>query len=504
MDEAAVTGTRPSSTTRGVRLTAPCTGACPAGIDVARYIGYLERGMFDEAEAVIRERIPFPAVCGRVCYRPCEARCRRARMDAAVQIGALKRAAADYSTGRAWRQRWQDTVAPASGKRVAVIGSGPAGLTAAYYLGKVGGHEVTVFEAEREVGGELRLGIPTFRLPRDVVDREIELACDTRVRIVCNHRVDSLDALLSEGYDAVFVAAGAGKPRELRVPGAGLPQVIDALDFLHGLNRGETFDLGKKVVVIGGGNSAIDAARVLIRQGTDEVKILYRRTRKEMPALESEVDEAEKEGVKIEMLVSPAAAEEGADGRLHIQLQHMELGEPDESGRRRPVPIPGKVSTEVADSMLLAISQGPDVREDWGLDLESWGTIKVTPETLETSRKGVFAGGDVVRGPLAVINAIADGRLAAQSIDRYLGGDGDISETFVPPEEAMEYSSSMQPQGVGPFPEAELEVPERVGTFEEVSLGLTREQAMEEARRCLRCDLWRLRGTPQVWPRKKT
>jgi len=424
-------------------------------------------------------------------------------MDASVQVGALKRAAADYSTGKVWRQRWRDAGATASGKRVAVIGSGPAGLTAAYYLGKVGGHEVTVLEAEREAGGELRLGIPAFRLPRDVLDREIELACDTRVRLLCNHRVDSLDALLSEGYDAVFVATGAGKPKALRVPGSGLPQVIDALDFLHGVNRGETFDVGKKVVVIGGGNSAIDASRVLLRQGTGEVRILYRRTRKEMPALESEVQEAEKEGVRIDFLVTPAAVEQGLDGWLHIQLQHMELGEPDESGRRRPVPIPGKLSTEVADSMFLAISQGPDVREDWGLELDSWGSIKVNPETLETSRKGVFAGGDVVTGPLSVIAAVADGRLAAQSIDRYLGGDGDISETLAPEEEAMEYPSSMQPQGVGPFHEAELEVPERVGTFKEVCLGLTREQAAAEARRCLRCDLWRSKGTPDVWPRKK-
>ncbi len=498
------TGTRLSPSAKQVRLVATCVSACPAGVDVPRYVGYLARGMFDEAEAVVRGRMPFPAVCGRVCHHPCEPKCRRVRLDAPVQVCALKRAAVEHSSGEGWRQRWEEAVAPASGKRVAVIGSGPAGLTAAYYLGKLGGHEVTVFEAEREPGGEFRLGIPQFRLPRDVLEREIALICENRVNILCNHRVDSIDDLSSEGYDAVFVAVGAGKPKALHVPGADLPRVIDALDFLHGMNRGHLFPLGRKAVVIGGGNSAVDAARVLLRLGVREVKILYRRTRKEMPALESEVEEAEREGVKIDFLVAPNAMEETSDGRLRIDLQRMKLGEPDEGGRRRPVPIPGEISTEIADCVLLAISQGPSVPQEWGLELDSWGCIEVDPKTMETGRKGVLAGGDVVTGPLTVISAIAQGRLAAQSIDRYLGGDGDISETLAPPDEPMEFHSPMRPEGTDFLCVAELDVAERLKGFTEVNLGLTAEQAIEEARRCLRCDLWRISGVPEVWPRKKS
>ena len=503
MADAAPTAARSPSSGKKVRLVAPCMNACPAEIDVPRYIGYLARGMFDEAEAVVRERLPFPAICGRVCYHPCEVQCRRDRVDGAVLIDALKRAAADYSTQKAWRQRWEEDVSPPSGKRIAVIGSGPAGLTAAYYLGKKGGHEVTVYEAEQEPGGELRLGIPEFRLPRDVMEREIELACRYRVNLVCNHRVESLDDLLAEGFDAVFIAAGAGEPKQLRVPGADLPQVIDALDFLHDLSRGRRFDAGEKVVVIGGGNSAIDASRTLLRLGVKEVRILYRRTRKEMPAMESEVDEAEREGILIDFLVAPTAVEQTPEGKLRIDLQRMELGEPDESGRQRPVPIPGDITTIIADSMFLAISQGPSIPEDWGLDLDSWGAIKTDSETLETSRKGVFAGGDVVTGPLAVVNAIAHGRLAAESIDRHLGGDGDMSETLAPADEVMGLHPNMPPRGTAPIEVTELDPVARIEAFDEVNPGLSADQAMEEACRCLRCDLWRIEGVPEVWRKKK-
>jgi NADPH-dependent glutamate synthase beta subunit-like oxidoreductase len=485
------------------RLVAPCIRECPAGIDVPRYIGYIEKGKFEEAEAVVRERIPFPAVCGQVCYRPCEPWCRRVSMDATVQINALKRAAVERSTGKVWRQNWAATIAQPTGKKVAIVGSGPAGLTAAYYLGKVCGHSVTVFEALPKPGGQLRIGIPEYRLPREVIDREIGVICENRVEIRCSSPVRSLDELFAQGFDAIFVATGALKPNKLRIPGEELPGVRECVDFLQDVNMGQRMGVGERVAIIGGGNVAIDGSRTALRLGAKEVVIFYRRTRKEMPAHQFEVEAAEAEGVQVKFLVAPIRVEK-ADGRLLVHLQHMQLGEPDASGRRRPVPIPGATSTEVVDTLLLAIGQSPDVSPDWGLELNQDGTIKVNKDTLETSRKGVFAAGDVVSGPLNVISAIAGGRKAAQAIDKYLGGDGDIEEVLAPPPgEEMDYPSYIHPQGVGIFHMAELDIQERIRSFAEVELGLTTEQAIEEARRCLRCDLWRHKGVPEVWPKRK-
>ncbi len=491
-------GTTPPDSKRK-RLIPPCVRACPAGVDVPRYIGYLEQGRFDEAEAVVRERIPLAAVCGRVCYRPCEPMCRRGLLDAPVQINALKRAATEYSSGRVWRERWQDSIAPDSGRRVAVIGAGPAGLTAAYYLGKVCGHEVTVFEAAPAAGGQLYVGIPEFRLPKIVLRRELELICETRVKLLCNHRVESLDDLTAQGFDAVFISMGTWKSNPLDIPGVDLPAVMDGVAFLREANLGRLTGVGDRVRVIGGGNVAIDAARVAVRLGARDVGILYRRSRREMPALEHETQEAEAEGMHLDFLVSPIAVEMIPDGRLRLHLQEMELGEPDESGRRRPVPIPEAVRVELVNNVLLAIGQQADIREEWGLGLRTGGILRVDPETLETDRQGVFAGGDVATGPLSVIAAIGQGRLAAQSIDRYLGGDGDISETLAPSDGAMDFPSLMHPQGVAPFHMARLGMQERLRSFTEVDLGLTTGQAMEEARRCLRCDLWQMRGVPEAW-----
>ncbi|MDP3062464.1 MAG: FAD-dependent oxidoreductase [Chloroflexota bacterium] len=487
---------------RPQRLVSPCTRDCPAGIDVTRYIGYIVQGKFEEAEAVVREHNPFPAVCGQVCYRPCETGCRRGTLDAPVQVNALKRAAVQRSTGKVWRERWKDSIAPSTGKRVAVVGSGPAGLTAAYYLGKVCGHDVTVFESEPKPGGQLRIGIPDYRLPDAILEREIAIATETRVQIRCSAPVTSVEDLLKQGYDAVFVATGAIKPYTLGAPGEELPGVIECVDLLRDVGLGKKPRLGLRVAIVGGGNVAMDGARTALRLGAGEVVVLYRRTRKEMPAHGFEVATAEAEGVQLHFLVAPIKVERAGE-RLRLTLQQMQLGEPDSSGRRRPVPIPGAVSALDVDQLLLAIGQGPDIPAEWGLELTRGGNIVVKDSTPGTSRPGVFAAGDVVTGPVSVIAAIAGGRRAAEAIDKYLGGDGDISEALAPTGDELQYPPEFQPTGTMPYRMAELPVGERIHSFDEVELGLTDEQALAEARRCLRCDLWRIHGVPEIWRSKK-
>ncbi len=485
------------------RLVAPCSRDCPSGVDVPRYIGYIVQGKFAEAHAVVRERIPFPSICGHVCYHPCQPGCRRAQMDAPVSINSLKRAAVDYSDCDLWRRNWAETIAPDSGKRVAVVGSGPGGLTAAYYLGKRCGHNVTVYEALPEPGGQLRVGVPHFRLPREELDREIGVITETRVRILTNSPVNNLNDLLEEGYDAVLLAMGAMKPKKLGAPGEELQGVMDCGSFLQTVNLGQKINVGKRVAVVGGGNVAMDGARTALRLDAKEVHILYRRTRQEMPAYEFEVKTAEEEGVTLDFLTAPRAVTRSGD-HLDVQLYRMKLGEPDESGRRRPVPVPNSDFTLPVDTLLVAIGLEPTVPNCWGVVINPDGTIKADAKTLETDRPSVFACGDAVTGPVNVIQAIAGGRKAAESIDRYLGGDGDISERLAPQEgDEMTYPSYLLGAGTWPPHQQELPLAERTSTFKEAELGLTKEDALHEALRCIRCDLWRIQGIPPVWPRKQ-
>ncbi|MBI2872646.1 MAG: FAD-dependent oxidoreductase [Chloroflexi bacterium] len=484
------------------RLVAPCIRACPAGIDVPRYIGLIEKGRFAEAVAVVREKLPLPSVCSHVCYRPCEPMCRRKSMDAPVLINALKRAATDRDR-LVWRARWQATIAAPTGKRVAVVGSGPAGLSAAYYLGKRCGHSVTVLEAAPELGGQLRTGIPAYRLPRHVLDEDIDVVTETRVEVSTSHRVNSLDDLFRQGYDAIVLAVGTCRANKLNIPGEDIPGVMDCLGFLSDVNLGQPVPVGKRVAVVGGGNVAVDGARTALRMGAQEVTIVYRRTRAEMPAYSFEVHAAEEEGVKLHFLAAPRSVE-AADGHLRLHLIKMELGEPDASGRRRPVPVPGSDFSMDVDTVLAAIGQAPDHTEAWGVELNKDGTLKVDPTTMLTSREGVFAGGDVVTGPLNFTEAIAAGRRAASAIDRYLGGSGDTSEVLAPLEgDEMEFSQALHPVGVEPLHMKELDPGTRSSSFDEVDLGYTEDEAVHEARRCIRCDLWRLKGVPVVWPRGK-
>jgi NADH-quinone oxidoreductase subunit F len=463
-------------------VTAPCSHICPAGIDVPRYVRFIAEGKPAEAVAVIREKIPFPAVCGLVCFHPCEARCRRGQLDETIAIRMLKRFAAEHDTGL-WKQNIK--VAPATGKRVAIVGSGPAGLTAGYYLAKLG-HSVTVFEALSEPGGMMRVCIPDYRLPKDILKAEIKEIEDVGVEIRTNTRVESVDRLFQEGYNAVFLAMGAHQGLRIGVEGEDSPRVMDCVRFLRDVSLGKTVEVGSRVAVIGGGNAAIDSARTSLRLGAKEVTVIYRRTQAEMPASPEEVEEALAEGVQIHFLAAPSRII-SRDGRVELEAIRMELGAIDSSGRRRPEPIKGSESIMDFDTIIAAIGQRPEIPRQFNLPVGRGNIIEVDPDTLATSREGVFAGGDVATGPASVIEAIAAGRQAAISIDKYLGGQGEIDETLAPPEGA-----------VAPLEEAEEEwrpqmptllVKKRLSGFSQVELGYSEEMAIKEAKRCLRCDL---------------
>jgi len=462
-------------------VKSPCQNACPAGIDVPRYIRLIHQGKLDEAVAVIREKVPFPAVLGYVCLHFCEQKCRRGEVDEALAIKMLKRFAADHDSG-SWKKN--SRILPSSGKKVAVVGSGPAGLTAAYYLAKLG-HEVTVFEETPVTGGMMRLGIPEFRLPREIIDREIEEIKAVGVNIKVNSRVESLDGLFQQGYSAIFAAIGAYRSRDMGIEGEDDAAVLNGIDFLRDVNLGVKLNPGNSVLVVGGGNAAIDAARTALRLGVKEVAIAYRRTYSAMPASAEEVKEAIEEGVKLDFLLTPVRITR-ADGRLKVEFVRMGLGSIDESGRRRPVPIKGSEFVSEYDTIIKNIGDRPQVPAGYGLLLRKGGEIEADPDTLATSRKGVYAGGDVVIGPASVIEAIAAGRQAAVAIDKYLGGRGDIDEQLAPPEEITPFTVE---EGERRRPPMCMLSPDKRQGFGLVELGYDKAKAVEEAKRCLRCDL---------------
>ena len=434
---------------------------------------------------MIREKIPFPAVCGYVCVHFCEAKCRRGELEEAIAIKELKRFAADHDTGL-WKQN--SKIAPPTGKRVAIVGSGPAGLTAAYYLAMLG-HEVTVLEALPVAGGMMRVGIPSYRLPVEVLDSEIKEIENVGVGIKTNSKVESLDELFEQGYNAIFVSVGAHRGTSMRIEGETTQGVVDGVDFLREVSLGKKVDVGDKVLVVGGGNVAIDASRTALRLGAKEVTIVYRRTRAEMPASEEEIEEALEEEVKIEYLATPTKAM-SMDGRVKTEFIRMELGKVDESGRRRPIPIAGSEFTGEYDLMVKAVGQESVVPDKYGLSVERGERIKVDPDTLATSREGVYAGGDAASGPASVIEAINAGRQAAISIDKYLGGEGKIDEVLAPPEGEIAPLDTKEVEGEKYRPPMEmLPLNERLRGYAQVVLGFDEEKAIEETRRCLRCDL---------------
>ncbi|MBM3156082.1 MAG: FAD-dependent oxidoreductase [Chloroflexi bacterium] len=467
-------------------VKAPCSHTCPAGVDVPRYLRLIAQKRYDDAVAVIRERIPFPSVCGYICIHVCETKCRRRQLDEPIAIRALKRFAADHARKDALPK---GKIAPASGKKVAVVGAGPAGLTAAYYLAKLGGHAVTVFEALPEAGGMMLVGIPRYRLPKEILDSEIEEIKKVGVEIKTNTRVDSIDALRAQGFDAVFLGVGAHAGSKMRVTGEESQGVMDCVTFLRDVSLGKEVKIGNRVAVIGGGNAAIDCSRTSLRLGAKDVDIIYRRTRDEMPAAEEEIEEALKEGVKIEYLMAPNKISR-QNGHLDLECIRMQLGAEDASGRKRPEPVKGSEFSREYDTVIAAIGQRSDIPNSFGLALNKDGTIRVDPDTLATSRPDTFSGGDVVSGPASVIEAIAAGRQAAVSIDKYLGGKGLLEEKLLPPEEInAQPESDDEPKSEGRPKNPELPLSKRLNSFELVELGLPRAKAIKEAERCLKCDL---------------
>lgn len=464
----------------------PCKSTCPAHIPVQGYIALIAQGKFREALQRVRDAgVPFVGTLGRVCYHPCEAECKRADWDEAISICALKRVA--YDAGADHDK--PEPVPVKYAERVAVVGAGPAGLTTAYELARRG-YKVTVFDALPAPGGMLAAGIPEYRLPRDVLNHEIDYICALGVELKMNTPIGrdggpSLDDLRRD-YQAVFMAVGAHGSSRLGVPGEDMPGVFQAAPFLRHLNMGHEANIGKRVAVIGGGNSAIDAARCALRLGA-EVELVYRRSRTEMPAAAWEVSAAEDEGVKLTFLSAPVRVIEKDGGVAGIECIHMELGEPDSSGRRRPVPIPGSEYVLDVDTVIAAIGQNV---ESAGLGVETnKDRLVVDPLTLETSVKGVFAGGDAVIGPASVVEAVGAGIQAAESIHRYLRGL-DLREG-----RAQDYPQAKDIEVVPATPVKraprehmpELSAAERISGFKEVELGLIAEQAIAEAQRCLSC-----------------
>lgn len=462
----------------------PCKNTCPAGIDVPRYVRLIASGKAAEAVAVIRERVPFPSVLGSVCFHPCEEKCRRGQLDEPISICALKRFAAENDKGL-WRQ--DSRVGPATGKKVAIIGAGPAGLTAAYYLAKKG-HAVTVLEALPEPGGMMRVGIPEYRLPRNVLAAEIDEVKKLGVQIKSGAGAESSEELLKQGYDAVVLAPGAHQGQKLGVPGDDSPKVIECVNLLREVSLGKKMNVGSKVAVIGGGNAAIDAARVALRLGAREVEMVYRRTSAEMPAAREEIEGAVAEGVKITYLAAPSKITT-VDGKVKVECLKMQLGEPDDSGRRRPEPVPGSEYTKEYDTVVAAIGQAPGIPAGFGVELGKGKTIKVNSDTLE-AKPGVFAAGDAVSGPASVIEAVAAGRKAATSVDKFLGGSGDIAEALIASEKPSPYMG--KEEGFADrkrVPVPHLKAAERAHNFSRIALGFNADLALKEAKRCLQCDL---------------
>ena len=475
-------------------ISSACQHICPISQDVPSYIGLIAQGKFDEAIKVVRKENPLPLICGRVCNTPCEEKCVAGEWDDPIAIRSLKRFLADYEM----KQGVIVEEKPKSQReeQVAVVGSGPGGLTCAYYLA-LEGYKVDVFESQPLAGGMLALGIPEFRLPKDVLKYEIDRIQKLGVDIKTNTTIGkdiTLDKLKKE-YEAIFIAVGAHKGLKMKVPGEETEGVIDAVEFLRDVNLDREVKIGDKVIVIGGGNSAIDAARVTKRLGKD-TRILYRRTRAEMPAIKSEIEEAIIEGIDIQFLAAPTKVL-SSNGKIEaIECIRMELGDIDVSGRRRPVPIPGSEFKVEVDTLIPAISQEPDVSllDGNGLSVTKWNTIEVDPETLLTNVEGIFAGGDVVTGPNTVTEAMAHGKIAAQMIDKYIRGDKleRIYKVTRPAlrVEALELTEE-EIKGLKKPEMPSIPVAQRIGSFKEVELGFTEADAISEAKRCLRCDLER-------------
>ncbi len=479
-------------------LRAPCQAACPVGTNAGLYVSLIAEGRYDEALQVASEPNPFPAICGRVCTAPCEDVCRRGEFDLPIAIRDLKRFAMDHGTPSKRKIKSPKHYHP---EQVAIVGAGPTGLSAAYYLARRG-YGVTVFDAMPVAGGMMAIGIPDYRLPRSELNRDIDAMRELGVEIRLNTAIGRDISLteLQEQYDAVLLAVGAQRSQRLGIPGELVWEgVIPATTFLKDYNLNPETRLQGNVAVIGGGSTAMDAARSALRAGASSVYILYRRTRVEMPAQAEEVRAALAEGIQLHELVVPVQVL-GTNGHVEaVRCQRMVLSEPDEKGRRKPIPVLGTEFDLPIDVILVAIGEAPDpsfLPDGTSVGVAPWGGLLINPETLATGAPGVFAAGDVTYGPKSIIHAAEHGRKAAQSIHAYLRG---VSPRHVSemPEDEFETASTLPPDGritldLRPTPREVMPMREGEAARDksvEFATGFTEEQARREASRCLRCDL---------------
>lgn len=480
-------------------VTAPCVSVCPSSLDIPTYVEEIGEERFGQSLGTIRKSICLPGTLGRVCIRPCESSCRRANLDEAVAIKNLKRFAADYEIEKDCRPPVE--LPPATGRRVAVIGAGPAGLSCAYYLALMG-HKATIFEKLPEPGGMAAVGIPDFRLPRQILRREVDIVREAgvEIRYGVNVGVDTTISKLREEFDAVFIGVGAHDSMPMGVEGEdkGYEGFIPGVKYLLDISQGrDPYPAGKKVVVVGGGNVAIDCVRSSFRIGKEDVNLVYRRTVKEMPADPVEVHDAAEEKVKFHYLCNPTRILAEGGKVVGVECIRMELGEPDASGRRRPVPVAGSEFIIETDILIPAIGQKVDLsflKEQDAIALTKWNTIAADPETFVTSREGVFASGDCVTGPDVLVRATGTGRKAAAMIDRFLRGE----PLEVPEEERFRslfaaikvYDAKERIASIGGLARAKLPMLEpetRKQSFAEVEQGYRTDEAIYEAMRCLRC-----------------
>jgi formate dehydrogenase beta subunit len=480
-------------------VTAPCISVCPSSLDIPKYLGEISEQRFTQSLATIRQSICFPGTLGRVCVRPCESSCRRANVDESLSIKYLKRFVADYEIDTNKHQ--QIPVAPKSGKKVAVIGAGPAGVSCANYLIQMG-HQPTIFERHPEPGGMAAMGIPDYRLPRNILHREVKLVQEMGVEIRYGVKIgeDIPFAKLREDYDAVFIAVGAQGSMPMGVEGEdrNYRGFISGVKYLQDINMGiDPYPEGKKVVVVGGGNVAIDCVRCSFRVGKPDVNLVYRRTKAEMPADPVEIADAEDEEVKFHYLCNPTKII-ARDGKVvGVELIRMELGEPDQSGRRRPVPVKGSEFVIDADIVVPAIGQQLDfsfLTEADGVKATKRNTVQADPQVFETSQPGVFSAGDCVTGPDVLVRATGNGKRAAEKIDLYLTGnkiEPSQNENFRNLFATLGvYNEKEQIGMIGGEHKAHLPMLDalvRKWNFDEVEDGYTTDVAIKEASRCLRC-----------------
>lgn len=457
-----------------VDLLPPCNNACPAGEDIQTWLAHAQAGRFKEAwQALIRDN-PMPAVHGRVCYHPCESNCNRAKLDSAVSIHAVERFLGDMANEQGWKPQYD---AKPSGKRVLIVGAGPSGLSAAYHLTRLG-HSVEIHEAGPLAGGMMHFGIPAYRMPRKDLETEIKRIEDMGVKIVLNHKVEDIVAEKQAGnFDAVFIAIGAHLSKRVDIPARDASKMLDAVSFLKSVESGEKPKLGRRVAIYGGGNTAMDAARVAQRLGAEQALVIYRRTQEQMPAHQFEAEEAVEEGVKMHWLRTIKEMDEGS-----ITVEVMEL---DEKGRPRPT---GQVEKLEADSLILALGQETDtgfLRRVSGIEFKDDGTVVVS-DNMMTGYEGIFAGGDMVPSERTVTVAVGHGKKAARHIDAYLQGEKYIK----PPKHEIAsfdklhvwfYTDAEQ------RPQSHLDTGRRKMGFEEVVKGLSQKEASYEAKRCLSC-----------------